>query len=303
MRFPPSFPSVSKDLEQPVPSSYLLLFSPPYHRLPTALNPTMTTAIIHRSPWTSTQTHRSTLLFTITARPPPLSCTLPFLDPEAVHLKMEDIKQDIQDITSDCLVSAPIPDKNLFDATDDTINYIKEFIQPYHSYSESCTNQANLTSGIRAEARATTAVTATVFTPKEGIPTNPLSNPTEESYTFSPHIHMTSQGKIPPQLQILHQVTLPDFKPHTYQDIIKLNNIQKNLHKFLLPPQNILSQWKYPKLFLSTSIWAATRRSCLAYFFCNKLPLYQCKSLKITISDPIWQPNDVDYLSSTIYNK
>ena len=116
--------------------------------------------------------------------------TIPFilasspLDPETVHLNMEDTKKDIQDVNSNYLVSAPIPDKNLFDTADDKINYIKEFIQPYHSYSEYQTAQANLTSDIKSEARATTAVTATAFTPKEGIPTNPLSNFTEESSTF-----------------------------------------------------------------------------------------------------------------------
>ena len=67
-----------------------------------------------------------------------------YLDPEAFHLQTEDTKQDIQDATSDYLVSTPIPEKNILDTSDNTINYIKAFIQPHHSYSESHTNQDHL---------------------------------------------------------------------------------------------------------------------------------------------------------------
>ena len=57
------------------------------------------------------------------------------LYPEEVNLQMEDIKQDIQDATSDYLVSTYITGKSLLDTPDDTIKYIKTFIHPHHSYS------------------------------------------------------------------------------------------------------------------------------------------------------------------------
>ena len=67
--------------------------------------------------------------------------TIPFilasasLYPAAVHLQMEGIKQDIQDVTSYYLVKTPIPDKNLLGTADEKIKYIKSFIHPRHSYS------------------------------------------------------------------------------------------------------------------------------------------------------------------------
>ena len=93
---------------------------------------------------------------------------------------MEDIKQDIQDATSDYLVSTYITGKSLLDTPDDTIKYIKTFLQPHQYYSEYNTTQDHLTHDLRAEARTTTAVNATAFTPNTGVPTIPLYNSTEE---------------------------------------------------------------------------------------------------------------------------
>ena len=87
---------------------------------------------------------------------------------------MENTKQNIQGATSDYLVSTPTPDRHLLNTTDDTIKYIKEFIQTHHSYSEYPTTQDHPIPDIRAEARATTAATATAFTPNAGRPTFPL---------------------------------------------------------------------------------------------------------------------------------
>ena len=68
-------------------------------------------------------------------------------------------------------------------------------------------------------------------------------------------------------------------------------------------PKNLLSQWIYPKLALSTTIWSSTRIIYFTYRNWNKLALSQWISLKLTISDPILQPNGGAYLSSTIYTK
>ena len=97
---------------------------------------------------------------------------------------MEDIKKDIQDANSNYLVSTHAPDKNLLDKADDTINFIKKFLHPHHSYSESLTTQYYLTPDIRAEACATTTATSTESAPNVGSPTIPLSNSTEEPSTF-----------------------------------------------------------------------------------------------------------------------
>ena len=56
------------------------------------------------------------------------------LDLEVVHLQVEYIKHYIQYITSDYIVNIPTPNTNLLDTTDDTIEYIKAFLQPHHSY-------------------------------------------------------------------------------------------------------------------------------------------------------------------------
>ena len=62
---------------------------------------------------------------------------------------MEDIKQDIQGTTSNYLVDTSTNDTNLLDTADDTMNYIKAFIQPHHSYPESLTTQDYLIPDIR----------------------------------------------------------------------------------------------------------------------------------------------------------
>ena len=109
---------------------------------------------------------------------------------------MKYTKQDIQDATSDYLVNTPTPDTNILDTTDDTIDYIKEFLQPRHYYTEptttptshfySPTNQYHLTPDLRADSRNTTTATATETSslPNASSPTNSLSNSTEEPSNF-----------------------------------------------------------------------------------------------------------------------
>ena len=116
--------------------------------------------------------------------------TIPFildsisLGTELVHFQMEDIKQDIQDSTSDYLVCTPIPENNILSTADYTINYIKEFLQPHRSYSKSQTTQDHITTDIRAELSTTAFVATTASSPNTGSPTIPLSNSTEEPSTF-----------------------------------------------------------------------------------------------------------------------
>ena len=92
-------------------------------------------------------------------------------DPEAVHLHMEEIRQDIQVATSDYLINSPTYNKNILDAVDETISYIEALLQAHHSYTGPTTNpisQLNssdswerLTTDIRPETLATTTDTDT----------------------------------------------------------------------------------------------------------------------------------------------
>ena len=111
-------------------------------------------------------------------------------DPETVQLQMEEISQEIQDVTSDCLVKIPIPNRNLLDTYHETINYIEAFLQDHHSYtgppsttiSRLCSPDAlkYITPGIRAETYSTTAVTSTASVPN-GIITATMSTLYPES--------------------------------------------------------------------------------------------------------------------------
>ena len=88
---------------------------------------------------------------------------------------------------------------------------------------------------------------------------------------FSPHIQLTVQGKILTQLQILHQVTLPYFNPRTFQDIFQINNLQKNLHQILLPPQKSTLPLEIHQYF-PIYIYLSIHRNILPYFlFLNQL--------------------------------
>ena len=97
---------------------------------------------------------------------------------------MEDIKQDIQHATSDYLINTPTPHKNLLDTADETIIYIKTFLQPNYSYPKPLTasiiqfpypnTQYHITPDIMAEERATTSATNTAPAPNTSIPTNTL---------------------------------------------------------------------------------------------------------------------------------
>ena len=56
------------------------------------------------------------------------------LDPDSVHLQMEDINQDIQDATSYYLVNTLTTSTNILDTVDEKIKYIKAFLYNHHSY-------------------------------------------------------------------------------------------------------------------------------------------------------------------------
>ena len=108
---------------------------------------------------------------------------------------MEYIKQDIQDATSYYLVTTSTPDTNIVDTAGGTINYIKAFLQPHHSYHESPTTQYHITPDISTEARAPNTATATASMPNASSPTNPLSNSTKEPSNFLyPHPTYNTRG-------------------------------------------------------------------------------------------------------------
>ena len=56
-------------------------------------------------------------------------------DPEAVHLQMEEIKQEMKDDTFYYLVNIFTLITNILGTADDTIKYIKEFPHDHHYYS------------------------------------------------------------------------------------------------------------------------------------------------------------------------
>ena len=49
-----------------------------------------------------------------------------------MHLQMDEIRQEIQDATSDYLVNIPTPNINIINTSYETINYIKELFQAHH---------------------------------------------------------------------------------------------------------------------------------------------------------------------------
>ena len=71
---------------------------------------------------------------------------------------MEDIKQDIQDATSDYLVNTHTPDTNILDTSDDTIEYIKSFLHPHHPYLEPPTTPISAFSSLDAQEHLTTDI-------------------------------------------------------------------------------------------------------------------------------------------------
>ena len=135
---------------------------------------------------------------------------------------MEEINQDIQDATSSYLVNNPTPNKNLLYTADDTIKYIKVFLQPHNSYPEPPINpigqfsyptiQYHLTPDISAEGRTTTAVPYTASARNVSSPDTmstlalaiPLQIPLRNPVNFSPGIHLTSQGNILTWFHIIH---------------------------------------------------------------------------------------------------
>ena len=209
------------------------------------------------------------------------------LDLEAVQIQMEVINQDIQYATSDYLVSTPTPEINILYIADDIINHIKTSIQNHRYYTESLTKQNHLTPGIRADARSTTSATYTASAPNTSSTTSPCKIPLKNHPIFSPHIYLTSQGKSLPQFQILHQVTLPKLNPHTYQNILQLKYLQKNLHQLFPPLQKSTLQSEIPQYFLIYTHLSSHQKNLPHFFFCTKFPLSQWISFIITISNPI----------------
>ena len=56
------------------------------------------------------------------------------IDLETVHLQMKEIRKEIQDATSYYLINSPTHNTNLLDTSDETINYIEEFLNTRHPY-------------------------------------------------------------------------------------------------------------------------------------------------------------------------
>ena len=126
-------------------------------------------------------------------------------------------------------------------------------------------------------------ITSTVYTLS---PETNLLDSTEEPSNFI-STHPSENPKIPPQLQILHQVTLPDINHLTLQKLLQMRYQQKNLHKLFLLPQN-------------SSLTVEILQACLIYYhlrfqqknlshflFLNQTPLSQWRSLKLDITIPI----------------
>ena len=119
------------------------------------------------------------------------------LYPKEVHLKLDEIKQDTQDATSDYLVKTPTPNKNLPDNTYVKIRFIKAFLQTHQSCPtpptkpvSKCfppTSQEHITPDIRSEVRDTKSATDTESAPN-------LSSPS----TMSTLDHAPPSPKIPP---------------------------------------------------------------------------------------------------------
>ena len=159
------------------------------------------------------------------------------LYPEAVHLRMEDIKQNIQDATSDYIISIPISEKislillmtqsstsrHFYSLTIPVINLrLPRIISPLILELKCALQPLSLP-------LHTLPMWASLKTPCQISPKNhPL---------LSPHIHLTIQGKGIPPLQIIHQVTIPEFNPHNFQNILHRNHLQNKLRQLLLPPQ------------------------------------------------------------------
>ena len=79
----------------------------------------------------------------------PFILTSVSLDPEAVHLQMEETNQDIQDTNSAYFVNTYTTNTTLLDTSDETIKYIEELIHPLYSYPECPTNQDHINPDIR----------------------------------------------------------------------------------------------------------------------------------------------------------
>ena len=95
---------------------------PSYHRVSPIPFATMTTAFfIHeRPPIRSVQQCSPNNPMVI-----PDIMSFVSLEPDAVRLKIEEIKHNIQDATYDYLIKIPTPNTNLLNTADDTIKYIK----------------------------------------------------------------------------------------------------------------------------------------------------------------------------------
>ena len=97
---------------------------------------------------------------------------------------MEDIKQYIQNVTSDSNFNTSTPDPNILDTAYDTPNYIKEFLQPHYSYNDSPTTQDNLNTDIRTEDHDPIYDTTNALDPNASSTATLLSNSTKVTSNF-----------------------------------------------------------------------------------------------------------------------
>ena len=131
------------DLVQPGTPNPFNFFHPS-HRLPTELSHLPVDATTTASPpiaggtsllFSHERTTRcSVKLLHYTHEAIPYITTSVYFEPKTVHLHLEEISQEIQDVTSNYLVNITIPNTNPLDTADETINYIRSFFQARHYY-------------------------------------------------------------------------------------------------------------------------------------------------------------------------
>ena len=119
---------------------------------------------------------------------------------------------------------------------------------------------------------------------------DPLKNPT----FFSRLINLTIQSKTLHQFHTLHQLTLPEMNPLTFQERLQLSYQQINLHQVLLIPQNSTLLVELPQACLTIS--SAKKRTHLTSYIRTKFPLSQWIPSNIPmvdlISDPPYTPSN-----------
>ena len=102
-------------------------------------------------------------------------------------------------------------------------------------------------------------------------PRTPSHNPLRNPPIFYPHIHLTNQGKVLPQFQIIDQATLPEMNPHTWQNLLQLNYLQKNLHHFLRLPQKSTLPVDIPQSWLIYPYLSFQQKNLPHLLFLNQI--------------------------------